>query len=60
MNGCGGDPDRQVGVCQTRTLPTASAPDSAMSQLRAAVSALGDDPPDSSSGIIRLEVRVRA
>ncbi|MQL90764.1 hypothetical protein Taro_023365 [Colocasia esculenta] len=56
MNGCNGDPDRQLGVCQTRTLPAAPAPDSAMSQLRSAVSALC--PPESSSGIIRLEVPI--
>uniref|UniRef100_A0A1D1YNM1 isochorismate synthase n=1 Tax=Anthurium amnicola TaxID=1678845 RepID=A0A1D1YNM1_9ARAE len=59
MNGCGGDSDGQVGVCQTRTLPAASAPDSAMSQLRSALSALGADPPEASSGIVRLQVPVR-
>lgn len=61
MNGCEGrqKEERHVGVCHTRTLPPVSAPESAMSELRSAVAALAADPPESSSGIIRLEVRVR-
>ncbi|URE28041.1 chorismate binding enzyme [Musa troglodytarum] len=61
MNGCGGagGSDKAVGVCETRTLASVSAPELAVPQLKLAVSALEANPPRSGSGIIRLQVPIR-
>ncbi|KAG1346301.1 putative Isochorismate synthase 2, chloroplastic [Cocos nucifera] len=61
MNGCGrGGAAVPVGICETRTLPAVSAPESAVSELKSAISAMVDaDPPPSTSGIIRLQVPIR-
>ncbi|KAK1305864.1 hypothetical protein QJS10_CPA10g00591 [Acorus calamus] len=58
MNGCGGDPDAPVGVCQTRTLPGVLDSESAIGELKSAVLGLKSDPPRFGSGIIRLEVPI--
>ncbi|XP_058105300.1 isochorismate synthase, chloroplastic-like isoform X2 [Magnolia sinica] len=58
MNGCGGDPESAVGVCETRTLPAVYTPEMALNQLTSAVLALKSKPPCFSSGIIRLEVPI--
>ncbi|WOK91321.1 isochorismate synthase, chloroplastic isoform X1 [Canna indica] len=62
MNGCGGGSARsgkEVGFSETRTLASVSAPELAVPQLKLAVSALEADPPQSASGIIRLQVPIR-
>ncbi|XP_073107065.1 isochorismate synthase 2, chloroplastic isoform X2 [Elaeis guineensis] len=61
MNGCRREGVAvPVGICETRTLPAVSAPESAVSELKSAISALVDaDPPPSTSGIIRLQVPIR-
>lgn len=58
MNGCGGagGSDKAVGICETRTLASVSAPELAVPQLKLAVSVLEANPPQSDSGIIRLQV----
>ncbi|CAM0951097.1 unnamed protein product [Alopecurus aequalis] len=55
MNGCTAGDRGAVSLRETRALPAASAPQEAVGQLRAAIAALGADPPASSSGIIRIE-----
>ncbi|XP_077248648.1 isochorismate synthase 2 isoform X2 [Tasmannia lanceolata] len=59
MNGCGGDPEIPVGICETRTFPGVSTLGTAMNQLNLAISAMKSDPPGFSSGIIRLEVPIQ-
>lgn len=61
MNGCGGagGSDKAVGICETRTLASVSAPELAVPQLKLAVSVLEANPPQSDSGIIRLQVPIR-
>ncbi|CAL9751119.1 unnamed protein product [Musa acuminata subsp. burmannicoides] len=61
MNGCGGagGSDKAVGICETRTLASVSAPSWAVPQLKLAVSVLEANPPQSDSGIIRLQVPIR-
>ncbi|KAJ0971303.1 hypothetical protein J5N97_019262 [Dioscorea zingiberensis] len=60
MNGCNAAPERALGMCETRTLPAVSAPETALSELQTAVFSLkAEPPPRSPSGIIRLEVPVR-
>ncbi|XP_039118562.1 isochorismate synthase 2, chloroplastic isoform X2 [Dioscorea cayenensis subsp. rotundata] len=59
MNGCKAAPERALGLCETRTLPAVSAPETALSELQAAVFSLkAEPPPCSPSGIIRLEIQV--
>lgn len=61
MNGCYGGStatDKSaVGVCETRTLASVSESEHAVPQLKLAVAALEAQPPESTSGIIRLQVR---
>lgn len=61
MNGCYGDSTANdksaVGVCETRTLASVSETEHAVPQLKLAVAALEAQPPESTSGIIRIQVR---
>ncbi|KAJ6813813.1 isochorismate synthase 2, chloroplastic-like [Iris pallida] len=59
MNGCGSGSDKAVGIRETRTLPSVSAPQAAVLELKSAISTLSADPPRVDSGIIRLEVPIR-
>ncbi|KAG6467583.1 hypothetical protein ZIOFF_074613 [Zingiber officinale] len=63
MNGCYGGStatDKSaVGVCETRTLASVSESEHAVPQLKLAVAALEAQPPESTSGIIRLQVPIR-
>ncbi|XP_074567291.1 isochorismate synthase 2, chloroplastic-like isoform X1 [Curcuma longa] len=63
MNGCYGGStatDKSaVGVCETRTLASVSESEHAVIQLKLAVAALESQPPESTSGIIRLQVPIR-
>ncbi|KAH0448039.1 hypothetical protein IEQ34_021839 [Dendrobium chrysotoxum] len=60
MNGNGGtiSVDQPVIIHETRTLPAVAVAESAVSQLKLAISALRADPPRTNSGIIRLEVPI--
>ncbi|XP_068658208.1 isochorismate synthase 1, chloroplastic-like [Aristolochia californica] len=59
INGCCGDPNLPIGLCETRTLPAVSAPWLAINELRLAISELKSNPPEFSSGVIRLEVPIQ-
>ncbi|XP_031404818.1 isochorismate synthase 1, chloroplastic isoform X2 [Punica granatum] len=59
MNGCDCDPRSPIGIAETRTLQVASTPSSAMDHLGAAIASLRANPPDTSSGIIRLQVPIQ-
>ncbi|XP_020592576.1 isochorismate synthase 2, chloroplastic-like isoform X2 [Phalaenopsis equestris] len=50
--------DQPVVIHETRTLPAVAFSESAVSQLNLAITALLEDPPSTSSGIIRLEVPI--
>ncbi|KAL6007203.1 hypothetical protein ACLOJK_032699 [Asimina triloba] len=58
MNGCRGDPERGVGICETRSLPAVDTPAMALDQLHSAVAALKCNPPMVNSGILRLQKAV--
>ncbi|KAG9444316.1 hypothetical protein H6P81_015656 [Aristolochia fimbriata] len=58
INGCGGDPNLPLGLCEIKTLPAVSAPSLAVDELRSAISELKSNPPELSSGVIRLEVPI--
>ncbi|KAI4329607.1 hypothetical protein MLD38_027976 [Melastoma candidum] len=60
MNGCEGEARFRpaIGASETRTLPVSADPGSAMDRLRSAVSDLKENPPASSSGIIRLQAPI--
>lgn len=58
MNGCGGDSEAPVSICETRTLAAVSTPAMAMSDLNSAILTMKSDPPSFRSGIIRIQVPI--